>query len=585
MNLESFEILERKVIIRLQDRVCETSEELVLSKIFYEVVKRAVSELSQRNSLLLNIFDQKNPTDENIALLIQTLHALIKMSSHVVPSAVKGAEMFFRDEHLLSEFIEYLYNHWRSYERFVICDSTGKDWDKRPYRTFHGTVEHLSHLIRWTYRDIQENITHTHPRIYRQVIAGAEVAVISVPKKIVFPAPVYEKLNDIPMIRQILLYPPLILNPPMNKRSGKFERVGQNPLVDISIKKDEWLCYPAKVGPLLILIYFHIKFAELGLSLCNLFKLAEDEELEKTPDAVYLFGVPGNSLGQFSSFPTIFYDDEKNDILIGAVPNQDDFGYFGYLKKMVLTLHNIIMMKRGRLPFHGALVRILLKGGRAATILFIGDTGAGKSETLEAFRALGEEYIQDIIIIADDMGSFAINNKGEVIGYGTEIGAFLRLDDLQPGYALGQIDRAIIMSANQVNARIILPVTTYETLIKGYKIDFILYANNYEEIDEEHPILERFSHSQEAMQVFREGTVMSKGTTTSQGIVHSYYANVFGPPQYKELHEPLVQKFFHKFFEQGIIVGQLRTRLGLSGWERKGPEEAAKELLKTIRNL
>ncbi|OGX25456.1 MAG: hypothetical protein A2787_06715 [Omnitrophica WOR_2 bacterium RIFCSPHIGHO2_01_FULL_48_9] len=584
MNSGTFEILEKKIIIRLQDRVCETSEELVLSKPFHEVVRRAVAELSRRNSLLLKIFDEQGPTEEKINILIQTLHALIKMSSHVVPGTVKGAEIFFRDEHLLSEFIEYLYNHWRSYERFVICDSTGKDLDKRPYRTFHGTVEHLSHLIRWTYRDIQENITHSHPRIYRQVIAGAEVATISIPKEIPFADPLYKKLNEIPLIRQILLYPPLILNPPMNKRTGKFERIKENPLKDITISRDEWLCYPAKVGPLLILIYFHIKFAELGLSLCNLFKLAEDEELEKTPDAVYLFGVPGNSLDKYSSFPTVFYDDEKNDILIGAVPNHDDFGYFGYLKKMVLTLHNIIMMKRGRLPYHGALVRILLKGNHSATILFIGDTGAGKSETLEAFRGLGEEYIQDIIIIADDMGSFEINSKGEVIGYGTEIGAFLRLDDLQPGYALGQIDRAIIMSANQINARIILPVTTYETLIKGHKIDYILYANNYEEIDEEHPILERFSTPQEAINIFREGTVMSKGTTTTQGIVHTYYGNVFGPPQYKELHEPLAQKFFHKFFEQGIIVGQLRTRLGLAGWERKGPEEAAKVLLEKVRN-
>ena len=75
---------------------------------------------------------------------------------------------------------------------------------------------------------------------------------------------------------------------------------------------------------------------------------------------------------------------------------------------------------------------------------------------------------------------------------------------------------------------------------------------------------------------------MSKGTTTSSGIVHSYYANIFGPPQYKDLHEPLAQKYFKAFFDRGIFVGQLRTRLGVSGWERKGPEEAAKQLLKII---
>lgn len=581
-GIESYSISGKKVIIRIKDRICETSEELTASVLFKEVIERSIQDLVKRNSFLLDVFPGRKADERNLKLLIETLQALVKMQGDAVPSAVKGSEIFFKDEHLFSEFVEHLYNSWRGYERFIFCDSTDRDFDKRPYRTFHGTVEHLTHLIRWTYRDIQEHITKSHPRIYRQIIAGAEVATISLPKKISYPSPLYNKLNEIPVIRQILIYPPLILDPPINKRKGKFERIKENPLESLTFKKDEWLCYPAKVGELLIMTYFHIKFAELGLSLCNLFKLAEDSELERKPDAVYVFGVPGNELDKYSSFPTVFYDDEANDILSAAVPNRDEFGYFGYLKKMVLTLHNIKMMKMGRLPFHGALIKIIMKGNKEATILFIGDTGAGKSETLEAFRGLGQEHIQDIVIIADDMGSFDIDKDGNILGYGTEIGAFLRLDDLNPGYALGQIDRAIIMSANQVNARIILPVTTYETLIKGHKIDYVLYANNYEEIDDEHPLLEQFNTPEEAIKVFREGTVMSKGTTNSQGIVHSYYANIFGPPQYRELHEPLAQKYFHAFYKSGIFVGQMRTRLGLSGWERTGPEEAARALLKAI---
>jgi hypothetical protein len=39
-----------------------------------------------------------------------------------------------------------------------------------------------------------------------------------------------------------------------------------------------------------------------------------------------------------------------------------------YLKKMALTLHNIMMMKRGRMPFHGAMTRILCKNGTSANI-------------------------------------------------------------------------------------------------------------------------------------------------------------------------------------------------------------------------
>lgn len=48
---------------------------------------------------------------------------------------------------------------------------------------------------------------------------------------------------------------------------------------------------------------------------------------------------------------------------------------------------------------------------------------------------------------------------------------------------------------------------------------------------------------------------MAKGTTTSSGLVHSYFANIFGPPQYKELHEELASKTFEAAFHAGVKVG------------------------------
>lgn len=582
MQYGAFDIIDEKIIIRIHERICETEEEILSSALFKEILKRAVGRLQQRSSSLLNIFPHKEASDVHLGTFVEILKCLTRMPRHLVPNAVPQAFPFLRDPGLFNDFVEYLYNYWRSYDRFIISDATGKDYAKKPSQTFNMTIGRLTDLVRGMYRDIQGNVTGQHPRIYRQVAAGAEVSTIALLKDIPFAAPLYNKLNSVPVIRQILLRPPLILNPPMNKRTGRFERIAINPLERVTLDSREWLCYPAKVGTLLILIYFHNEFLELGHSLCNLFQLAEDEDLQRKPDAVYVFGVPEESVRALAAFPTVFYDDQEHDILVGAVPRGATFGYFGYLKKMVLTLHNIIMMKRRRLPFHGALVRLILKGDIDKTILFIGDTGAGKSETLEALRQIGEQYIQDIFILADDMGSLEIGPNGSVLGFGTEIGAFLRLDDLQPGYALGQIDRAIIMSPNQVNARIVLPVTTYEQVIKGHKVDCVLYANNYDEIDDEHPVVEEFPSAEAALSVFREGTVMSKGTTTSTGLVHSYFANIFGPPQYKELHEPLARKYFEAFFKAGIFVGQLRTRLGLAGWERKGPEEAARCLLEVM---
>ena len=579
-NTHSYEIFGKKIIIRIHDVICENASELLNTRLFKDILEIAVSELFRRNSCLLKIFRDGQITDKSYDRLIHCLAALASDDGSVQSKQeLERYSDFLNDRTLFNDFVEYIYNFWRQYDRFIICDSMGRNWDKRPYRTFNATIGQLTHLIRGMYRDIQEAVMGDHPRIYRQVAAGAEIATISVNHVVPFFDKKYDILNTTSMIRQVLINPPLILNPPMNKRKGSFIKVDKNPLDLINIQEGDWLCYPAKVGTLTILVYFHKYFIDLGLTLCNLFQLANDDDLMQKPDAIYFYGVDENSLDSLAPFPTVFHEDAKNDLLVAAVPRRDEFGYFGYLKKMILTLHNIIMMKRGRLPFHGALVKMILKGDKVRTILFAGDTGAGKSETLEALREMAQDDIQDMFIIADDMGSLEINVQGEIIGYGTEIGAFLRLDDLQPGYALGQIDRAIIMSANQVNARIVIPVANYDKVIKGDRVDYILYANNYEEIDDDHPIIEKFDDLEKAYNVFKEGTVMSKGTTASTGIVHTYFANIFGPAQYKPLHEKIARQYFKTFFDKGIFVGQVRTRLGLKGFERSGPEEAAKCLI------
>ncbi len=588
MQNGSYRIFKDKVVIRIKDRMCETPTELLSSKLFLQVLTHAISTLSRRNSNLLDIFEnhlQGLEIDaDDIRLLIETLIFLTKLPADLVPRVVKGADQFFRSPSQFNSFVEFIYNYWREMQRLVICDSQGEQLDQRPYRTFNNTVETLTHLVRSTYRDVQENITGNHPRIYRQVRSGAEIATIALTKELNYPNGAFKMLNDISLIRQVLIYPPLIFNPPMNKRSGSFERVNHNPLEFINLRKEEWLCYPAKVGPLLIMVYFSMDFFELGFSLCNLFELADDEDLQRRPDAVYLFGVPEDQFPRLGKSQTIFYDDDTPDgVLVGAVPNSPKYGYFGYLKKMILTLHNIKMMKMGRLPYHGAMVNLSLRGKRSYSVLIMGDTGAGKSETLEALRSVAGDDVNEITIIADDMGSLEIRPDGCVMGYGTETGAFVRLDDLQPGFAFGQIDRTIIMSPAQVNARVVLPVTTFENITKGFMPDLVLYANNYDPVDAEHPILQRFDSPEKALSVFREGAVMSKGTTSTSGLVRTYFANIFGPEQYPDLHEPLAQQYFSALFAHDIYVGQMRTCLGLPGQEHTGPEAAARALLETLQ--
>lgn len=584
----------RQIIITTDGNICESQRELLHSEVFDELLNLYFSDLSRDESPMLAGLGLGLESDREKRLLLNILKALIEHPVAQVVSLLPAAGFLADPQRCQAfhEFVERLYDYWRSFDRYMVLFSEpGPNcMDQRPHRAFNETLVALAHQVRSLYRNICENITGRHPRVYRHVAAGCKVGIIAVPKRSGLPTCYAKVLGEIPFIRQVWIAPPLIINPPTNTRSGQFNRIQGNPLVDLILPAGEFLCYPAQVGPLVIFIYFHLRFIGLGSSLANLFELATDDQICAGPDGIYVFGAPAEQMAQFGDLPTVFFDDEEHGLLVAAVPLEERFGYFGYLKKMTLTLHNVIMMKRGRLPFHGAMVHISLKGGFVksgleANILIIGDTAAGKSETLEAFRILGETFIREMRIVADDMGSIEIDAAGRLMAYGTEIGAFIRLDDLQQGYAFGQIDRAIIMSPQKVNARVVLPVTTIEDVLKGYPIDYLLYANNYEEVDKEHPILEQFANPDQARNVFREGAVMAKGTTTSTGLVHSYFANIFGPIQYKKLHENLAKRVFEAAFRSGVQVGQLRTRLGIPGYETSGPEKAARALLRIIATV
>ncbi len=521
-----------QIVMHTEGTICTSTRELVESEAFARVVDLYLTDLEARDSGLLRELGIDPEVPAQRAGLLDLLQVLAHNPLERVARTSPDRDALLARRDALHAFVEGLYDFWRRYDRIMVNHSeAGSDsHDKRPHDTFNETVEMLADLVRGLYRDVAENVTGTHPRVYRQVPAGCEMGVIAVQRS--WPTPVDHRgrLDGIPFVRHVLLYPPLLLDPPANVRSGQFAELDADPLQGVSIDRGRFLCYPAVVGPLVVFVFVHQRFITLGLSLANLFEMASDEQIAAGPDAVFVYGAPPESLARFGEPPTVFHEDAAGGLLVGAVPLEDRFGYFGYLKKMTLTLHNLAVMKRGEMPFHGAFARIVLAGGEAANMLLIGDTATGKSETLEALRLLDADVVADLRIVADDMGSLRVD-EGVVRAYGTEIGAFVRLDDLQQGYALGQVDRAVIMSPQKVNARVVLPVTTIDEVQHGYPVDMILYADNHEPVDAAHPVVERFDDADAALPVFRAGAAMAKGTTTATGLVSTYFANPFGPAQ------------------------------------------------------
>ncbi|HEY8540850.1 MAG TPA: hypothetical protein VIL29_00595, partial [Pseudothermotoga sp.] len=133
--------------------------------------------------------------------------------------------------------------------------------------------------------------------------------------------------------------------------------------------------------------------------------------------------------------------------------------------------------------------------------------------------------------------------------------------------------------------RVIVPFNNYNEVITPTHIDFFLYANNYTEVSHDEDRIIFFDNIDDALKVFSEGKRMSKGTTSETGLTTSYFANPFGAVQRQKEHHKIAEYFMKKMFETGVKVGEIRTMLGVEGYEKEGTMLAAKALLKVIEQM
>jgi hypothetical protein len=578
------EVSENRVMIYMTGALCTQPAQVLQSEQAVRVIQGYLDALVKRESETLVLLRGRDatPAAEGPSPAAQDLARLLGLLVDLPPAEIKtkapDVADLLADADGLAELVEELYDHWRAYERYLIFEGGADDSRDRALEghvPFISNNEDLTDLVRLAYRRIEHHLRGHWPRVYRQVPAGANMSLLLDEVRWPCPGGSYETLRDIRLVRLALLVLPVILYPRRSFRQGKIVEIDHNPLDGMELDPKQWFGLPLRVGELNFHVYFDREYLSLAVSLVNLFELSGHTEARCKPDGILVFGLPDTTL---NGEMTAFYVDEAADIAVGGVRKCEEVEYFGYFKKMILTLHNVIMMRRGRLPVHGAMARLGLRSGPNVGLVLVGDSGAGKSETLEALRSLAGDWISDMTIIFDDMGSLALTPQG-LLGYGTEIGAFVRLDDLDPSYAFGHLDRSIFMSPRRQNARIVMPLTEYKHVVAGYPVDLLLYANNYEPVDEELPAVELFATPEQALHVFRSGYRAAKGTTDEQGLVHSYFANPFGPPQMKDRHEEIATHFFESLYNMNVPVGQLRTRLGLKGWEREGPHAAAEALL------
>ncbi|CAJ1189500.1 hypothetical protein CPR19088_GLDEOEPO_02013 [Companilactobacillus paralimentarius] len=467
--------------------------------------------------------------------------------------------------------IEDFYSYYRSYFRVSLINKHSSAIVKG---NFMNIDNRYNEVVIHLYRAIEEKLQGFPNRTYRQINAGTNACVLTQSIKWNMPKN-YQALESIRFLDTIMLRPPMMMHTKSNKREGVFSAVKHNPIDKFDGDQKDWYCFPAKIGESLAFIYFHRDYFVSGIALANLFEVADEASIAgKKPDEIILLGLKETE-GDVSHY----YHDEENDIWVGEVPYNDKTTYFGYMKKMCLTVHNLHMIYENRLPIHGSMVRISFSNGKTKSVVFFGDSGAGKSESIEALQEIADDKIINIETIFDDMGSFAFDDEGNIYAQGTETGAFVRLDDLSSSVAFNNMDRGIYLNPELKNARVILPANTYKHVVEHHSIDMWVYANNYDaEIG-----LHQFPDEDHAKATFIAGKRKALGTTDEVGMSTTFFANPFGPVQEEAKTRPIIDKVFNKLYQDNVYVGEIYTHLGYDK-SKDSLHESAKELLTELMN-
>ena len=592
-------------ILEIRD-TCQNSLELLRSKTFDKYLriykKKFLLELDSRKD-----GDQKEEVLHKKEFVDNVAPEIILeiLSSEKKPSTSK---ITLYKEYIL--FIEGLFHHFRkkSYTRLIKLHDDILSSDE-PAESIKDRISDrankLNELIIETRRKLLSKVDfgvgvrrsqglECQPNVTCGEISGEN---IKLPKS-------YSKLNKVPLTTHADMRTGIHYTTHANKRAFPFFALNHNPFKNKEFSPTDYVAIPFEVGSWNIIAYIHKSRGciELEPGLLNLFPFSKVRKLSgKKPDGVFIFGCPNSSMKDLG-----YFFDKENDLLVGLIPNIDDCKYFGYGKKPILTLHNVLCILNNHLPLHCGCTRYVVK--------FDSSTN--------------EPYISDSFIKADDMGRASLftsvdNQFKENVPYffGTETGAFACLDGFSEHTKMQMEGREIGYNKHAgTNARQIVPVTNYSEVSTGSELDILLYLNNYDLIEKGKSCMNVNMQVDEALEHFRKGARVAAGSTqTHRGKVEiSYWANPFpllkdenwnDLPEHEDLSEKfkvIEKKFFdiirkrvdsgemkigvaHSMLMAGVYAENTDERLTDCGFnnrdlvEHEGPERAAKDMINLIK--
>ena len=590
-------------ILEIRDG-CTTPEQLLRSLAFARYLN--IYKDAFIKDLKLRSQDQREEAENKIEFIKKVrARDLIKLMQS---NGFKNAR---EEEHAreLIRFLDGAFHHYRGsgYTRLVRLQndvvSTGLETPQSVKEKVTDKAQNLSDLILETRRallnkvGLDEGVRRTagldaSPNVTAGEISGHYFN---------YPAD-YALLGHVPLTIAADMKTGIDYSTPSNKRAKPFYELSHNPLKLRHFDIEDWVSVPLRVGTSLIVAFIHKSRGciEMEPGLLNLFPFAKVNDIlqGRKPDGIFFFGDPNASEKDLG-----YFYDKKAEILIGMVPNIDELKYFGYCKKPILTLHNVLAILNGDLPLHCGCTRYIVR-----------------------FNKDDQPYIAEMLIKADDMGKITLK-KDELhkitrpIFCGTETGAFACLDGFSEEAKLQMAGREVGYNKETgSNARQIVPVTDVGELFREDPLDLLLYMNNFTIIEPGQSTIQSNMHIEEALEHFRLGERVAAGSTqTHRGAKESsYWANPFpllvannGDILHPELYEQFSENEKGFVGDMNILINRGELKVGVAysqlmagvyegntdddikrcGYssrdnvEQEGPVRLAEDLIKLIKHL
>ena len=267
-----------------------TKSGLMKTPEFKAVVLKYVDRLRDKDPDMYNWLTNNNERKPEQA--VEELNALARMALAFARSELHSPYLDGTDNFLY--FIQGLFNFWKRHERYSVTTNRQSDMGTT---AFVDANSEFNDLIRDALRTLEQTFASRKNKVFRQQHAGTDAGISCYYNESIQLSERYDFLKQILFIDSIMLRTPLILHPKSNKREGLFEEVKKNPAFTFSGDPDEYFCFRAKVGSLMIYICFHRNYMANGVSCANLFEIATPEEAQGKPDGIVLFGNP-DDLGQ-----------------------------------------------------------------------------------------------------------------------------------------------------------------------------------------------------------------------------------------------------------------------------------------------